>query len=146
MHKKRPIFGLAYARLEGWGRPPCFETHRSAAGSWKLMCSIALRCPQHEGRERARYLTESSIPRQLPQLRPSLGRAFDHGLPGHVVGLGEERLRRIGPEVERLDAGGSLPLALGLDHRDLLGIEALEPQRRVIAHLALRVVEPLPGV
>src|SRR5712691_1403070 len=87
-----------------------------------------------------------SIPRQLPQLRPALRRALDDGLPGHVVGLVEKRLRRRRAEVERLDAGGGLALALGLDDGDFFAVERFEPERRVVEHLALRVVELFPGV
>jgi enamine deaminase RidA (YjgF/YER057c/UK114 family) len=58
------------------------------------------------------------IPRELPQLRPGFRRAPDHGLPSHLVGAIEKRLRRRLPEVEHLDAGGGLALALGLDRGD----------------------------
>jgi hypothetical protein len=44
---------LACARLEGEGGParaaaPCFETHRSAAASVEMMCSLRCDAPQHE--------------------------------------------------------------------------------------------------
>src|SRR4029450_8553522 len=66
--------------------------------------------------------------------------------PRPRVGAVEKRLRGGGPEVERLDTGSGLTLAFGLDDGNLLAIEAFEPQRRVIEHLALGVVESLPGV
>src|SRR6185295_10934587 len=91
-------------------------------------------------------MTGRSISRQLTQLRTALRRALDHRLPGDVVGAIEKGLRRCRPEVERLNARGGLPLALGLDDGDLLAVEPLEPQRRIAEHLALRVVERLPGI
>src|SRR3954469_1360190 len=91
-------------------------------------------------------MTGRSISRQLTQLRTAFRRPLDHRLPGHVVGAIEKGLRRRRAEVERLDARGGLPLALGLDDGDLLAVEPLEPQRRVGEHLALRVVERLPGI
>src|SRR6476469_10518633 len=91
-------------------------------------------------------MTGRSISRQLTQLRTAFRRTLDHRLPSHVVGAIEKGLRRCRAEVERLDARGRLPLALGLDDGDLLAVEPFEPQRRVAEHLALRVVARLPGV
>src|SRR5437773_1120873 len=68
-----------------------------------------------------------SIPRELAQLWAGVRRAFDHGLPGHLVSAVEKCLRCCRPEVERLDAGGGLALALGLDVGFLLAVEAFEP-------------------
>src|SRR5262249_22034095 len=77
----------------------------------------------------------TSISCQLPELGADLGRALDHGFPRDVVGALDElgRLRR--PEIQPLDAGLALALALRLDRRLVLGIEPFEPHRRVVEHL-----------
>src|SRR4051794_39443465 len=91
-------------------------------------------------------MTGRSISRQLAQLRAALRRTLDDRLPGHIIGAVEKGLRRRRSEVERLDAGGGLTLALGLDHGVLFTVEPFEPQRRIAEHLSLRVVESFPGI
>src|SRR5262245_4580310 len=102
--------------------------------------------PRFHGDDRPVLRRLPSIPRQLTQLGSGLRRALDHRLPRHLVGAVEERLRGGSAEVERLDAGGGLAVALRLDLGDLLGVERFEPQRGVVEHLALGIVEALPGV
>src|SRR3954470_16346995 len=91
-------------------------------------------------------MTKELIPRELPELRPGLGRALEHRLPRHLVRLLQEFLALLGTEVDRLDTRLGLLLALGGDDGDVLRVEPLEPERRIIEHLALGVGEAFPGV
>src|ERR1043165_4413993 len=106
----------------------------------------AVRASKRRPKRFERRAITGSVTRQLTQLRSALGCALDHRLPRDLVRLLEEFLAFPGSEIDRLDAGLGLSLALGRDDGSVLIVQSFEPERRVAEHLALRIVERLPGI
>src|SRR3954469_16372906 len=77
----------------------------------------------------------ASVAGELPQLRAGLRRALDDRLPGGLDRLLAEGLGLGGPEIEWRNAGAALALDLRRNGRDILRVQAFDPQRRVVEHL-----------